>query len=125
MPWEVAVPWLPASLKQRLSSLHGVRVLVIHQQFAACRVRELLPDCQVSTGCFFKTFPGLTKPGDMTFSGEDDFVKAVDTGRFDAVIGDPVLKRAVPEFRGEWIPFTHFAVSGALEKEGAEEVAKS
>ena len=46
-----------------------------------------------------------------------DFTDAVESGGFDAVIGDPVLKRAVPHFRGEWIPFVHFAVSGALEQE--------
>ena len=118
-PWEIAVPWLPASLKRRLGTLHGIRVLVIHQQFAACRVRELLPECEVSTASFFKTPPEWMKAGDMSFSGEEDLVRAVEQGAFDAVIGDPVLKRAVPDFRGEWIPFVHFAVSGTLEKEDA------
>lgn len=119
-PWEVAVPWLPAHLMRRLDSLRGARVLVIHQQFAACRVRELLPECEVTVGTFFQTLPGWMKAGDIYFSGEEDFVKAVVSGNFDIVIGDPVLKRAVPNFRGEWIPFVHFAVSGALEKENGE-----
>ena len=119
-PWEIAVPWLPESLKQRLAALHGGRILVIHQQFAACRVRELLPDCEVTTGTFFRTCPEWMKPGDMAFSGEGDFADAVESGGFDAVIGDPVLKRAIPHFRGEWIPFIHFAVSGALEQKEEE-----
>ena len=118
-PWEVVVPWLPDPLKRRLNALHGLRVLVIHQQFAACRVRELLPDCEVSVGSFFRTLPEWMQPGDMIFSGEEDFIRAVDSGAFDAVIGDPVLKRAVPDFRGEWIPFVHFAVSGVLEQKEA------
>ena len=114
-PWEVAVPWLPAALKNRLKQLHGKRVLVIHQQFAACRVRELLPDCEVTAGSFFRMAPEWMKSGDMVFSGEENFTDSVEQGGFDTVIGDPVLKRAVPHFRGEWIPFVHFAVSGALE----------
>ena len=121
-PWKVAVPWLPERLKQRLESLRNVRVLVIHQQFAACRVRELLPACDVTVGSFFRTLPEWTRPGDIRFSGEEDFVRTVNSNAFDVVIGDPVLKRAVPDFPGEWIPFVHFAVSGKLESEKEEDV---
>ena len=69
----------------------------------------------------FRTLPEWMKPGDISFSGEEDFVRAVNSNAFDVVIGDPVLKRAVPDFRGEWISFVHFAVSGKLESENEEE----
>lgn len=122
-PWEIAVPWLPSELRNSLEYIHKKRVLAIHQQFAANRVRELLPDCDVTAGSFFTMRPEWMKNGDKNFSGEEEFIMSVKQGNYDVIIGDPVLHRAVPDFSGEWIPFIHFAVSGRLEK--GEEVPKS
>ena len=45
------------------------------------------------------------------FRDEDSFREAA--ADMEVVIADPMLRRAVPGFKGEWIDFPHYAVSGS------------
>ena len=97
--------------------LKGKRVLIIHQQFAANAVRELLKDAETVTANFFMQIPEFAGPQDVLLAGEDDFTEFTAQEKFDVIIADPAFRRLLPDFRGEFIDFIHFAVSGRLEED--------
>lgn len=67
-------------------------------------------------GTWFMQRPELKEPQDVTFEREEQFVSFAEQGAFDAVVGDKWLKRALRNFRGEFIDIPHFAVSGEYEE---------
>ena len=116
-PWQMASPWLPEELLKNCSSLSGKKVLIIHQQFAAAALREKLLAAgadDVACATFFMTEKFLTAPHDRTLKEEEDLAKAVEEFKADVVIGDRMFKKVLPDFKGGFIDFPHFAVSGRL-----------
>ena len=114
-PYQVAFPQAADLLPQE--DWVGKRVLVVHQQVAACALRqELLARgaAQVQVATFFMEVEGLAQEGDLRMREEADFEEAVREGGFDAVLADPVLARLVPDFPGDFLGLTHFALSGHL-----------
>ena len=115
-PYEVLCPYLPASLEAGLPGVAGKKTLVIHQQFAGNEVRRRLGG-NVTVASFFRMEKEYMLPGDVFLEGEGEFADFLSANRFDAVIGDPVFCRLLPrDFRGIFLPFRHFAVSGQLEE---------
>lgn len=115
-PYEVCCPYLPASLESQLPALEWKKTLVIHQQFAGNEIRRRL-GATVTVGSFFRMEKEYMLPGDVFFEGEEDLAAYLSANRFDAVIADPVFRRLFPpDFRGIFLPFRHFAVSGQLEE---------
>ena len=53
--------------------------------------------------------------GDLSFSGEENFLAHFSENQYDVVIGDPKFKRLVGHAAERFVPFHHFAVSGQLE----------
>ncbi len=72
---------------------------------------------EIVCGTWFMQRPELKEPQDVSFEREDQFVSYVNNGQFDAIVGDQRLKRALRDFRGEYIEIPHFAVSGEYESE--------
>jgi hypothetical protein len=115
-PWEIRVPDVPQELVQKLLESQAKRILIVHNAFAAAEVKKQLlaadPAREVFTGSFFNK---CSNECDYKFAGESDFYDAVEAGNFDLIAGDNVLHRVVQRFyRGEWVDFVHFAVSGRL-----------
>lgn len=97
---------------EKLSQLKGAgKTLVIHQQFTANAVREIIGG-DVVCGTFFELNDRAAREGDFHIADEEDF--AVKAQGFDLIVGDISLKRALPDFKGEWFDLPHFAVSGRL-----------
>ena len=127
-PFEILYPYLPSSLKKELekwktnSGKEGKKkVLVIHQQFAANAVRNELEkggnDLEVKTGTFFRYLPEYGRKGDLSFTGEDDLSAELEKGNYDLLVADGKFRKFLKHnSRTEFIPFTHFAVSGMLEE---------
>lgn len=116
-PYEISYPLLPDALKNRLSTLSGKKVLVIHQQVLANEIRtELLTAgaAEVACGTWFLQDNEHKSPQDVHFETEDGFIEYVSQGGFDAVVADPMFRRALKEVPLTWIDCAHFAVSGTL-----------
>ena len=113
-PYECCAVAAAADLQ--LPDLSNKRVLVVHQNFAAKQVKELVEaensNAEVVTGSFFHA---LDKAVDHCFSSEDDFRMLFENNTFDVVIADKAFLRIVQDiFAGQWIDYPHFAVSGRL-----------
>ncbi|MDO4615466.1 MAG: nitrogenase component 1 [Lachnospiraceae bacterium] len=94
-------------------------VLIVHQQVFANSLRDALassgiPKDRICAATYFLQLPGLRRDGDVQLKEEYDLPDLVEKNHFDVIIGDPELKKLLPEYRGRWIPAVHFAVSGEL-----------
>ena len=49
---------------------------------------------------------------DILFKEEDDWIDYIKENEYDIIIADPLLKKAVPFYKGEWYDLPHFAISG-------------
>lgn len=52
------------------------------------------------------------KEQDILFKEEDDWITYIKENKYDIIIADPLLKKAVPFYKGEWYDLPHFAISG-------------
>ena len=114
-PYEIGYPLPEGMCEEAFSGLRGKRVLVIHQQFLAESIRTRLGEygcTDVTCASFFMMDRDFTRPGDVRFESEEDLSRLVPEGKYDAVVGDIFLKRAVRGYPGDWIHVPHFAVSG-------------
>lgn len=114
-PYEWGYPLLTDCLKEKLSGLSGKKVLVIHQQIAACEIREEIRrqgNGDVTVATWFSQVDSLKEKEDFHLETENQLIEQVEKGGYDVVIGDRLLKRALRTFQGEYIHIAHFAVSG-------------
>lgn len=110
-PYSVGYPILPESVTAQAKALSGKRVLIVHQQFAAYALRNMITNCEVSCGTWFMHDARYETGHDLKFRSEADFREAAMAA--DVVIADPMLRRIVPKNCCEWIDFPHYAVSGS------------
>lgn len=116
-PWKIDCPWLPETLLEELPRLAGKKVAVIHQQFAACALREKLRAAgaaDTAVASYFMMEPSLMLPQDRCLKEEEDLFTLVKEWGADAVIADRNFKKVLPGFTGTFIDFPHFAVSGRM-----------
>lgn len=113
-PLSLSAPLWPVIKRQ----IHAdtKRLLIIQQQIAANALRNFLRTClpqtEIICGTFFELIPEQAETGDYTFREEAAFQAAAQD--FDAIIGDSLLRRALPGFGGTWTDYPHFAVSGKI-----------
>lgn len=113
-PYEFRYFGLESVLPEGLD-LSGASVLVVHQQTAANAMRELAERRgakAVTVASWFMEPQEYRREGDVLLKEEDDFRSLADHDAFDIVMGDLYFKKALPHFRGVYIDFPHFAVSG-------------
>lgn len=116
IPFETGFPYIPENIIAQICDIKHKNVLIVHQQFAANALRERLSDCNVRCASWFMTSSDNMREGDFRIADEEDFAERVYEGNYDVVIGDISLKRALKNYKGEFIDFPHFAVSGRLNK---------
>ena len=103
---------LPKEYTEKLKTIENRgRTLIIHQQMTANAVRDIIGGDAVC-GTFFMLDSSVSKEGDFRIADEEDFARKAEG--FDLIIGDISLKRALPDFKGEWFDLPHFAVSGRV-----------
>lgn len=104
-PYELGFPCLPDGVKAAAAALKDKKVLIIHQQVAAEAVKQLITDCKVDCASWFDT-----TDDNIQIKNEDDFTEIA--YNYDVIIGDISFKKMINDFKGEFIDFPHFAVSG-------------
>lgn len=116
IPYEVKYPldWvcLPEDMEERDGDK---KVLILHQQVLANEVRkQYFKNAHATVMSWFAMEDSLKEEGDRQIFEEDEWMEAVKDGGYDVIVADPIFKRAVPGYQGEYIDLIHFAVSGAL-----------
>lgn len=112
-PFAVGYPCLPDDVTAQAQALSGKRVLIIHEQFAANALRNIVTNCTADCATWFMQDTRYTQDGDFRITGEEQLREAA--SRYDVIVADRMLRRAVRGFSGEWIDFPHYAVSGSAE----------
>lgn len=92
------------------------KVLVVHQQVLADRIRRRLEEAGIyaETAGFFMMNKDLLCGEDSVLREEADLYKLVLERGFDCVIADRALEPVLAGLRVKLIPLPHFAVSGDL-----------
>lgn len=111
---------------ERFAAAHaGKRLLIVHQQFMANSVREKLRKTghfeKLSTASWFMMDPEFMEDGDARLAEEDDLQETVRAGGYDTVMADPLMKKTLPGWDGDFVPMPHYAVSGAMYENENEE----
>lgn len=127
-PYEIGYPTADTELEIRLSKagltaddLRGKKILVVHQQVIANEVRNWIHDhtaapeqTEVTAASWFMLKKELRQPEDIHLTEENEFRELVLQGGYDIVIGDLILKNALPDYEGIYVNLPHFAVSGEI-----------
>ena len=120
VPFEADFPDLPPMMPAfDETDLNGKKVLVIHQQFYANKLREKierLAGCEVSVASFFMMCDDYKREGDIHITGEDELYELVKNSGFDIVVADKRFERIIKGLDAKLCPCPHFAVSGTLNK---------
>jgi hypothetical protein len=102
------------------------KILIIHSQFAANELRHVIrqfkgidatsEDVRIDCATFFMQSPDYMEKNDFRIENEDELYDIAAKGTYDLIIGDsdikPMLKAA--RYRGGFIDYPHFAVSGRM-----------
>jgi hypothetical protein len=127
-PYEVGYPIdhrRNRAMADKIGSYDAESVLVVHQQVFANEIRRIagvlcgIERADVAT--WFMLDDEIKEDGDVRLEEEDDLLKLVEERGYDMVIGDPLLKRALPGWKGVFLSLPHFAVSGKLHESGSVE----
>ncbi|MBR5371934.1 MAG: hypothetical protein IK130_06940 [Oscillospiraceae bacterium] len=115
-PYTVGFPLIPQSIVRQAADLRAERALIIHQQFAANAVRDALPETDsVTVASWFTMLPDYMQESDFHIRDEEMLIQEAE--KYDLIIADSVLKRVLRNYKGKWIDYPHFAVSGKLVSE--------
>lgn len=136
MPYELFCPpeiipeWkeqqIPAIYRNKLA---GKKILIVHQQILANTLRKELTkelteelrenrdcvlenDTNIHVASWFMMEKSQKEEGDILLKEEDDWISLIKEKNYDVIIADPLLKKAVPFYKGEWYDLPHFAISG-------------
>lgn len=120
MKISVGYPCLPEDVLSKCSDLGRKKVLIIHQQMAANALREQLRDCTCDCASWFDMADEYKQENDIHIASEEQLCDIIKENGYDVIIADEFFRRAVKDFKGDWIDFPQFAVSGRLIKQGGE-----
>lgn len=118
IPYDIGYPAVPENIKEQLLNVKG-KGLVIHQQVIANEARNFIEensDAQCVCASWFMMKKELAENGDLKIGGEEQLMEIVGEGKFDFVVGDAAFKKLMKGFKGSYIDYPHFAVSGRLLK---------
>lgn len=131
VPYEICYP-LPQNRADEFSRkliVHEPRkVLIVHQQVFANSLRDVLigtfedkPLERVDVASWFMMSKEVRQEHDTKLNEEDELMKLVDAEGYDVVIGDPLIKRALPGWKGTFLSLPHFAISASLYSSNSDE----
>ncbi|MBQ6554400.1 MAG: hypothetical protein IJL89_04120 [Firmicutes bacterium] len=110
--YEFDFPCIPEETLEKALDISDKRVLIIHQQVAANALRELLNNCKTDCAGWFGVDKNIAKENDFHIKDEDDLIEKAEN--YDVIIGDISFEKMLPKYKGEFIDFPHFAVSGRV-----------
>ncbi len=125
-PW---IPWCPPDLMEEGREVLGPEslekigrkknILIVHQQLLGNSLRQLIeqktggPDGPaVTVASWFMMDEDLMRQGDYSVREEDQWQEIVYGNAYDLIIGDSLFAMALPDYKGDWVSLSHFAVSG-------------
>ena len=108
--YEFDFPCIPEETLNKAKELKNKKVLIIHQQTATNALRDKINGCEVDCATWFELNKDIAKENDLSIKNEEDFADIADN--YDVIIGDISFKKIIPKYKGEFIDFPHFAVSG-------------
>ena len=122
-PPEIIPEWKEQLAGQlNVEELSEKKVLVVHQQVLADTLRKELisaytkkraeSDIHINVASWFMMDKKQKEERDILFKEEDDWITYIKEKEYDIIIADPLLKKAVPFYKGEWYDLPHFAISG-------------
>ena len=124
-PYEVGYPFIPESVlaEVKTASEKGSlgKTLIIGSQFAANELRNIIGEgSNVNCATFFMSDKNYEAEGDRRLAGEDELWKLVLDSDYDTIIADDDIKRLLDAagYKGAFISFPHFAISGRPLDEG-------
>lgn len=117
---------IPTIYRNRLT---GKKILIVHQQILANTLRKELTkelteelrenrdgvpenDINIHVASWFMMEKSQKEEGDILLKEEDDWISLIKEKNYDVIIADPLLKKAVPFYKGVWYDLPHFAISG-------------
>ena len=107
-PYEIKCPLpeicLPSDLKNK-------KVLIVHQQVICAELKKIIPTAD--TASFFMIDDEICEET-AKIEKEDELCEIVNRNGYDVIIADPMLKRPLKDFDGEWIELKHPAISGCF-----------
>lgn len=115
-PPEIIPEW--KEKKEQVAGLLNVeelsekKILIVHQQVLANTLREEFISANINVASWVMMNKEQKKEQDILFKEEDDWITYIKENEYDIIIADPLLKKAVPFYKGEWYDLPHFAISG-------------
>lgn len=104
------------------------KVLIVHQQILGNSLRDALLESsndveleRVDVASWFMMSKEARKENDTKLNEEDELMKLVEAEGYDMVIGDPLIKRALPRWKGIFLSLPHFAISASLYSSESDE----
>ena len=104
------------------------KVLIVHQQVLANSLRDVLIGAsedksleRVDVASWFMMSKEVRQEHDTKLNEEEELMKLVDAEGYDMVIGDPLIKRALPRWKGTFLSLPHFAISASLYSSSSDE----
>ena len=104
------------------------KVLIVHQQVLANSLRDVLIGTsedksleRVDVASWFMMSKEVRHENDTKLNEEEELMKLVDAEGYDIVIGDPLIKRALPGWKGTFLSLPHFAISASLYSSSSDE----
>ena len=76
---------------------------------------------RVDVASWFMMSKEVRQEHDTKLNEEDELMKLVDAEGYDVVIGDPLIKRALPGWKGTFLSLPHFAISASLYSSESDE----
>lgn len=125
-PYEIGYPAAGKLLSEKLAAqglslkaLSGKKILIMHQQVLANAIRqEIRTELQEQTNCtvgtWFMLKKELQEENDIYLTEEDQFTELIQKEHYDVIIGDDILRNALPDYQGIYVKMPHFAVSGKV-----------
>lgn len=121
VPYEIKYPLIKELFEKEVENnwkeYEGKKILIVHQQVMADTIRKEIKkavNADVTAASWFMMKKELKEENDISLKEEDQWIELVNNGDYDIIIGDEILKKAVPKFKGVYRCLPHFAVSGKL-----------
>lgn len=91
------------------------KILIVHSEVFADSIRtsvkKINSNANIIVGSFFKMEDELMEEGDEKLKEEDDFIFLAGQD-FDLILGDEILIKMIPDYRGRFINIPEFSISG-------------
>ena len=111
----IAENLMKINLEKNNENLEGKNKLIVHQQVLANSIRKLIKKYNpksVAVATWFIMEEKIKSEEDIHLTEEDQWCHVA--MKYDVIIGDDALRKAIPNFKGIWISMPHYAVSGQL-----------